>query len=536
VVAAVRARRARAWIARRTRRGPSARLTAPGAPGSRRRLAPALLLTLGLAGGCTVGPNFTRPAAPTVTGYEREAIALPAPGGVDPAQRFVDGGAVARQWWQLFQSPALDELIELAMAGSPTLASARATLAEAEEVVTAARGAYYPQADFAASGSRQRIDQLSGSSSLVSNRSADSGSLVTSMFSVGLAMTYTPDLFGHNRRFVEQQAAIAENQEYQLGAAYLALTADVVTQALTIASTLAQIQAVNDIIAADEHNLDLVREAFAAGSVARTDVLSAESQLAGDRTLRPPLDQQRSVAQHALSVLVGTSPGEWTPPDFSLESLTLPGELPVTVPSELVHGRPDILSAEAQLHAASAAIGVATAQLYPSLTLSPAWALEAVSTGGPLAASSVLTAVAASLAGPIYHGGALRAQQRGAVDAYVAQLGVYRQAVLQAFGQVADVLRALQHDADLLGAARAALTASEASLQLSQEAYAAGRGSLLLVLDAQRLYAQAVLAYARAKGQRYLDTALLFEAMGGDWRAWSEARTRPGEPAVTARP
>jgi len=343
------------------------------------------------------------------------------------------------------------------------------------------------------------------------------------MFTIGPALTYTPDLFGHTRRLVEQQSAQAENQARQLAAAYLTLTADTVTRAVTIASTSAQIKAVNDVIAADEHNLELVRIAFTAGSVARTDVLSAESQLAGDRTLLPPLLQQLSVARHALSVLVGKTPAEWSPPDFELETLTLPDELPVTVPSELVRRRPDILAAEAQLHAASAAIGVATAQLYPSVTISPSWVLQAV--GGPVAAPSILS-IAGDIVAPIFHGGALKAQQRAARDAYESELGVYHQTLLVAFGQVADILRALQHDAELLGSETAAVTASKASLELAQDAYAAGRGSLVQVLDAQRLYAQALVGYARAKGQRYLDTVLLFEAMGGDSRAWVEARDR----------
>src|SRR5207245_1051675 len=245
-----------------------------------------------------------------------------------------------------------------------------------------------------------------------------------------------------------------------------------------------------------------VRIAFTAGSVARTDVLSAESQLAGDRTLLPPLLQQLSVARHALSVLVGKTPAEWSPPDFELETLTLPDELPVTVPSELVRRRPDILAGEAQLHAAGAAIGVATAQLYPSVTISPSWVLQAI--GGPVAAPSILGSIAGDIVAPIFHGGALKAQQRAAVDAYESELGVYRQTLLVAFGQVADILRALQHDAELLGSETAAVTASKASLALAQDAYAAGRGSLVQVLDAQRLYAQALLGYARAKGQRYL--------------------------------
>ena len=458
-------------------------------------------------------------------------VPLPAPGGRDPGQRFADGAAVAPQWWALFRSPALDDTVAMALAGSPTLTAAQATLAQAREAVLVARASYYPQADLVATGSWEHAQSLNGTSSgksISGSRSAatagsSSSTLVTDMFNIGPALTWTPDLFGHNRRLVEQQAALAENQRYQVGAAYLALTADVATQAVTIASTRAQIKAVEDIIAADARNLELVRIAFEAGSVARTDVLSAESQLAGDRTLLPPLEQQLAVARHALSVLTGKLPAEWAPPDFDLDALQLPAELPVSVPSELVHGRPDILAAETQLHAASAAIGVATAQLYPSITISPAITLQAVASSGPVAAPSILAGVVGSITQPLFHGGALRAQQRAAVDAYDAQRATYRQTLLVAFGQVADVLRALQHDNDLLRAQDAALTASEASLQLAQEAYAAGRGSLVQVLDAQRLYAQAVLGYARARGQRYLDTVLLVEAMGGASQAWLEA-------------
>jgi NodT family efflux transporter outer membrane factor (OMF) lipoprotein len=469
-----------------------------------------------------------RPAAPAVGGYENGPVPLPAPGGSDPAQRFADGAAVAQQWWEAFRSPALAETLTLALAGSPTLASAQAALAQAEELVVAARAGYLPQIDASLAGSREHEVSLTGGSSTSGRRGTSVGSsLVTNMFSVGALMSYTPDLFGRNRRTVEQQAALAETQRYQLGAAYLTLTADAVSQALTIATTLAEIKATQDIIAADEHNLELVRISFEAGLVARTDVLSAESQLAGDRTLLPPLQQQLSVARHALSVIAGKTPAEWTPPDFELDALALPGLLPVTIPSELVHDRPDILAAEAQLHAASAAIGVATAQLYPSLTISPAWAFQAVATGGPVAAPSILAGIAGSLTQPLFHGGALAAQRRGAVDAYEAQLGTYRQTVLVAFGQVADVLRALEHDAELLGAESAAVTSSAASLELAQEAYAAGRGTLVQVLDAQRLSAQALLGYARARGQRYLDTALLFEAMGGAAQSWLQARAAP---------
>ena len=481
-----------------------------------------------IVSGCTVGPNFTRPPSPAVVGYDTVPIPLPPAGERDPAQRFADGAPVAERWWALFESPALDDTVMLALAASPTLTTAQATLAQAREAVLVARANYYPQVDLVATGSWDHAQSLKGRSSRGSTPSSSGSTLVTDMFNIGPALTYSPDLFGHNRRLVEQQAALAENQRYQVAAAYLALTADAATQAITIASTQAQIKAVEDIIAADVRNLELVRIAFDAGSVARTDVLSAESQLAGDRTLLPPLQQQLAVARHALAVVGGKLPAEWSPPEFDLDALRLPAELPVTVPSELVHGRPDILAAETQLHAASAAIGVATAQLYPSITISPALTLQAVASGGPVAAPSLLAGFVGSIAQPLFHGGALRAQQRAAIDAYDAQRATYRQTVLVAFGQVADVLRALQHDADLLRAEDTALTASEASLKLTQEAYAAGRGTLVQVLDAQRLYAQAVLGYARARGQRYLDTVLLFEAMGGAARMWLEAHAAAG--------
>ena len=472
-----------------------------------------------LLAGCAVGPNFSRPTASAVAGYTQEPVSLPPPGGADPEQRFVIETAVARQWWELFRSRQLNETIALALTGSPTLASARATLSQAEAVVAQARGIYYPQLDLGGTANRTYTRTTTDASAGKASTTTDT---TINVFSFGPLLTYAPDVFGHNRRFVEQQAALAENQRYQLAAAYLSLAAGAVTQAVTIASTRAQIKAAEQVIATDEHNLELVRIAFEAGTVAMTDVLLARSQLASDLTLLPPLRQQLSVARHALTVLVGTTPAEWSPPDFDLEALVLPAELPVVLPSELIHQRPDILAAEAQLHAASAAVGVATAELYPSVTLSAAWTFERTVRGGAglIDTSSLLTDLAAGILAPIFHGGALEAQRRAAVAALESQLATYRQVVLQAFGQVADALRALQHDAELLRAEIEAVTTSEASLKLAQDAYAAGRGSLLQVLDAQRLYQQALLGYTRAKAQRYLDTIQLFQVMGGAGQDW----------------
>ena len=470
----------------------------------------AALLCITVAG-CAVGPDYRRPEPPADTSYTSSEVVLSAAGPVDAQQRLALGRAVTEQWWQLFGSSELDQTLALALSGSPTLEVARATLAQARQAVLAARGPFFPQVDVEAGASRERIR-------------ADSSTAASTLFTVGPIVSYGPDLFGRTRRLVEQQTALAEFQRYELGAAYLTVTGNVVTQALTIASVLDQLRAAEEIIGFDKYNLELVQIGAEAGKVARTDVLSAQSQLAADQALLPPLRQQLAAARHALALLVGKAPAEWNPPDFELATLSLPIDLPVTVPSDLVRSRPDILAAESQLHAASAAIGVATASLYPSLTLSATWTRQAGTAGRLFDGSVATSSIAADLVAPIFRGGTLQAQRQAAVEAFTAQLSSYRQTVLQAFVQVADVLRSLQHDAELLGAEQNALYFAQSSLNLIQESYAAGRATLLQVLDAQRLFQQARLGYVRARAQRYQDTAQLFSAMGGGWQGWSNAK------------
>jgi len=470
-----------------------------------------------LLGACAVGPDFSRPEPPRPESYTASGVDLPAAGPIDVKQTLAPGGAIIAQWWGLFLSPELDQVLTTAVAGSPTLDAARATLAQAQKLVVAVRGAFYPQVDINASAVRETGTALG---------SVGVPRVINDVYSVGPAVSFNVDAFGGTRRAVEQQAALAEFQRYELAAAYLSLTGNSVIQAISIAAARDQIQAVAEIIAIDERNLELVRIAEEAGKSAHVDVLSAESQLATDKALLPPIKQQLSAARHALSVLAGTSPAEWTPPDFDFDALHLPAELPVSLPSTLVRERPDILAVEAQLHAASAAIGVATARLYPDITLSASWVEQTASTGGVSLGSSGLWSLAAELTSPVFHGGTLEAQRQATVDAFAAQLGTYRATVLQAFGQVADTLRALQHDAEALAAQQVALETAQASLELTQESFAEGQANLLQLLQAQRLYQQARLGYAKAKGQRYLDTAQLFVAMGGGWREWSD----PGPP------
>lgn len=476
----------------------------------RLRLLPILLGILSIFGGCAVGPDFSAPAPSAQAGYRPEPVTLPPAGPNDPQQRLQSGSAVVGQWWTLFQSRELDDTLSLAIDNSPTLDTARATLAQAQQAILVARSGYYPQADLGAGALRERT----------SAGGFDSDEHLTgTLFSIGPTVSYGPDLFGRVRRQVEENTALAQVQHYALAAAWLALTGNAVNEAIASASAREQMRAVQDIVAVDRRNVDLVEIERSAGKAARTDVLAAQSQLAADLALLPPLRQQLSAAHDALAILAGKTPAEWAAPRFDFDMLVLPVDVPETLPSALVRARPDILAAEAQLHAASAAIGVASANLYPSVTLSASWTQQAGSMGPLFAGTNGLWSVAAGLTAPLFHGGALKAQQRAAVDAFDAQLGVYRQTVLAAFGQVADTLKALEHDAQALAAQRAALDSAQASLALSQESYQVGAASLLDVLQAQRLYAQARLGYAKAKGQRYLDTAQLFEATGGGWQA-----------------
>jgi NodT family efflux transporter outer membrane factor (OMF) lipoprotein len=463
-------------------------------------------------GGCLVGPNFKAPAAPDVDAYlpPGSTAAQPESGG-DAAQHIALGQRIPAQWWALFHSSRVDETLRQVIAASYTLAAAKATLAQAREAIVEARAALYPQLDLGASARRGTAAAGSGGTG--------------NLLSVGPTVGYSIDAFGGTRRHIEQETALAENQRYQLAAAYLTLTGSSVTQAITIASTNLQIATVEDLIKNDQKNLDLVQHAFDAGKVARSDVLTAEAQLASDRTQLAPLRQQLSVARHALSVLAGQAPGRWTPPDFEIDEFKLPDDVPVSLPSELVHQRPDILASEALLHADSAAIGVATAQLYPSITLSASLGQAAQTLASLVRSASRAWDVGAGLDAPLYRGGALRAQQRAAIDAYDSQLATYRQTILLAFGQVADSLSALEHDAELVSASSRSVEVAGASLAVQRSSYSAGKTSALQLIVAENTYSSARLGYVRAIGQRLSDTAQLFIALGGGW--WNEGNPAP---------
>ncbi|HZB93622.1 MAG TPA: efflux transporter outer membrane subunit [Stellaceae bacterium] len=496
----------------------------PCTPPLLRRLAGASLVAL--LAGCAVGPDFTAPKAPDVNGYTEDGIPkTEQPNAQEVQQSFTLGKKISGDWWQLFHSQRLNDVLRQAIAGNETIISARATLAQAQQAIAQAGGVLYPQIDFGAGFTRQQVSE--GQFALPGKTPP------FNLYSIGPTVSYSLDPFGGNRRRVEQEGALAEYAGYQLDAAYLTLTGNAATQALNIASAREQIKAVEQIITDDEQDLRLVQTELNAGEATQLDVQTQTSQLEADRALLPPIRQQLNAANHALSILLGRLPAQWVPPDFDLAEFTLPPELPVTLPSDLVRQRPDFLASEAQLHAASAAIGVATAQLYPNINLSASFSQEALSTSVLFQPESSVFSVGAQLLAPVFHGGALIAQKRAAVDAFDASLANYKQTVLIGFGQVADAMTALEHDAELLEAQRRALASAEESLRLTRTTYQYGNVGVLQVLEAQRLDEQARLGYVRAKAQRYLDTVQFLTAMGGGWWNWKD-RAAPMEASTQA--
>jgi len=466
-------------------------------------IAAALGLTAVLAG-CKVGPNFERPDSPTTARFTSQKLQVES-SSLD--QQIELGASLDREWWHLFQSDAIDTVVKRALEGNRTLVAANATLAQANEMARAQSGSLYPELNMTAGLGRQKYGaQFFGTFQKLPP---------FTYYALGPTVSYALDYTGGTARSVEQQFAQAEYQKQQLNAAYLMVSGNAVLECLRIALLQGEIATVEAILEEDRENRKLVQVAFDAGSVSRTDVVSAESQLASDATLLPPLRQQLSEARHALAVVMGQFPGDEAPREFDLSKVTLPRNLPVSLPSELVHNRPDILASEARLHAATAAVGVATSNLYPHIVLTGSLTLQSTILGRLFEGQNNAYNGIGSLTAPLFDGGTLRAQKRAAVDAMQASAANYQQTVLSAFGQVADSLEALDHDAEQLDAQAHAQDAARENVDLTRKSYNEGNVGVLQVLDAERLYQNARLGFVRAQAQRYMDTVQLFLALGG---------------------
>ena len=493
-------------------------------------LGPTLIL-LCLAS-CAVGPDFKTPAAPHTNTYTtqplpNETAATAVAGGT--AQTFAIGKELPTQWWTLFGSNKLDALVAQAFANSPTTASARAALRQAQENLNAQRGAFFPSADAKGSAQRQRINS---SAFGVDPNSSSGSSSVFNLYNASVSVAYTLDIFGGVRRSVEAQAAAAEAQRYELQATYLTLAANVVTSSVSLASLRDQIAATHDIVAAQEKQLNIAETRHRLGAAAYADVLSAQSNLAAVRATLPALEKQLAAVQNQLAVYLGKLPSEFAGNDFDLTELQLPHEIPLSVPAQLVRQRPDVRAAEARLHQASALIGVATANLLPQVSISGNFGSQATASAQLFKDS--IWSIGADVTQPLFHGGELTAKRRAAIAAYDQAAADYRLASLTAYKNVADALTALQSDAQGLQAQYAAMSSAKEGLSLVERQYALGSVSYLNLLIAQRQYQQSRIDYSQALASRYQDTAALFQALGGNWDDAALAATANAHQANTS--
>jgi NodT family efflux transporter outer membrane factor (OMF) lipoprotein len=464
---------------------------------------------LTLAACTTVGPNFKTPDGPKGAAAAGYAMAGDA---VAPGVQLTPEARAAGPWWQAFGSPELDGAMREALAANPTVAEANANLAKAQAQLAATRGAQAPQVDASGSAQRERINtQAFGFTGFPSP--------TINLYSIGAAVSYDLDLFGGKKRATEADQARVDQAAHEADAAYLTLTGDVALQAMRIAGLRAEIAAVQQIVAADRENIAMVRKAQAAGGEARSALSIGVGQLAEDEAMLPPLQRNLDAARHQMALLAGKSPAEWTAPDFDLAKLNGSVAVPVSLPSALVRRRPDILAAEAELHAATAEIGVAVANQYPNISLSANLTQAAIKPGNLFNYASSGWSILGGFTAPIFNGGTLKAERKVAEAEANAAMARYQQTVLRAFVQVSDVLSALGTDQASIESLQRANAAADAGARDAQTAYRLGGGTLLQVVDTQRTVSRARRALVQAQAQRYADLVELYGATAADWRA-----------------
>lgn len=469
----------------------------------------ALILT-GLLAGCSAGPQFKRPAAPDATGYTvapLPAQTASAPTSLGNAQRFSAGVGVSAQWWRGMGPAKLDSLIEQAFQLSPTLAAAKATLRQAQEIHSAQAGsALYPQIEAGTGVQRQRVNR--------NTLGQTGGASELSLYNVSIGVHYQLDLAGGNRRAMEALGARTEYRHYELESARLILSANIATTAITQARLAGQIESSEAILRAQDEQLRLARARVRLGHATPDDVLALQTQVEQTRAALPLLRKQVQQSEHLLAALAGRTPGAGGLPTFILAEFTLPSELPIVLPSELVRHRPDIRMAEALLHAANAEYGVAVAKLYPQLNVSASLGSQALSMGELFGAGSAVWSLVGQLTQPLFNSG-LPAEKRASLAAFDAAAAHYQSIVLEALRNVADVLRALDNDAQTLAALATADLAAQGALASMQRQYVLGAVSYLQLLTAEQQAQQVRINLIGAQAQRLTDSVALYLAMGG---------------------
>jgi NodT family efflux transporter outer membrane factor (OMF) lipoprotein len=481
---------------------------------------------IAVLGGCAVGPNYHRPPAPTVGSYTEQplasrTVATDAEGGT--AQRLVMGRQIEGEWWSLFHSRPLDDLIRTALGNNPSLLAAQNALLAARDTTRAQEGSFFPSlsGSFQAERERSPFGISSGGTGATggsaAGTSAGTGSAPFSLLNATVSVSYAPDIFGGVRRQVEDLRAQAEDQRFALEATYLSLTANIVTAAVTDASLVEQIEATNQIIAAEEHELSILHSQVALGGIPAANELTQESQLAQSRATLPPLQNQLAQERNQLAAYEGVLPNQFHLDNFNLADLTLPHDLPVSLPSDLVRQRPDIRQAGAVLHEDTALVGVATANMLPQITLSGSVGHEALSAASLFTPQTLLWTLASGITQPLFQGGTLLFKRRAALATMRSAAATYQNTVVLAFQNVSDTLLALHYDAATLAADTVYERSAKRSLAVTEDQYRLGGTPYTSVLTAEQTYETAVIARIKASAQRYADTAALFQALGGGW-------------------
>lgn len=463
-----------------------------------------LIVAAALIGGCAVGPDFRTPDAPKAASYGKQAVA----DADAPALR--EGAGIPGDWWQLFESEPLNALIREGLKNSPTLAAARARLTSMQQTLSADTGSMlYPSIDANLDSARRKI------SGATFGRPGNGAMFNVHTASVSVA--YSIDAFGGGRRYVEYDEAKVDYEALQLEAARNTLIANIITAAINEASLREQVRAQGAVIEAQAHQVELARQRYEAGAIARSVLLAQQSALAKSRTTLPALEKQLASARHQLAALAGRFPGEVGLPTIELAQLTMPRELPLSLPSALTRQRPDIRAAEAELHQQSALVGVATANLYPKLSLNADFGTEATRYASLFNAGTAVWGLGAGLVQPIFRGGELRAKKRAAEADFERSAALYRQSVLEAFRDVADVLQALDSDAAALRLQQRTADLADETLKLVEQQYEVGAVSHIDLLDAQRSQQEACIGVIQARATLLGDSAALMYALGGGW-------------------
>jgi NodT family efflux transporter outer membrane factor (OMF) lipoprotein len=474
------------------------------------------LLTCGITlalGACAVGPDFHRPAAPVSQNYAPKPMPKTTASASGPdgnAQQFVRDMNIPGQWWTLFHSQPLDVLVDDSIKHNPDVAAAQQALRAAVESVRAQQGQYFPQVSASLDPTRQKVGSV-----LTSNVS--SNATLYNLTTAQLSISYTPDLWGANRRSVESLVAQADAQRFQLEATYLTLTTNVVNAAVGEASLRAQIAATQDMIDSQQKILDTHRKQFALGDMAEADIAAQEATLEQTRATLPPLQKQLAQQRDLLAVLSGRAPDQDIQARFELEGLQLPQDLPMSLPARLVEQRPDVRMAEANLHAACAQVGVAFAARLPNINISANGGSATDQMHNLFGSGTGFWNIGAAITAPIFDGGTLKHRQRAAEATYRQAAEQYRSTVISALQNMADSMHAVQSDADAMVADSRAERAAAHSLAIAQRQYAVGDISMVALLNAQVTYQQAELALIQARAARYSDTVALFQAVGGGW-------------------